>query len=45
VHNKLGIQSLAEMGSSPAALISEATELLLNNSLLNGHLKFLGYNN
>lgn len=35
--------SLPEHGMSSAELISKATDLLLNHSLLNGHPKFLGY--
>jgi len=39
----LGIDSLPETGSSVSEIVSKATELLLNHSLLNGHPKFLGY--
>lgn len=34
---------LPENPSSVSALLSQATDLLLNHSLLNGHPKFLGY--
>ncbi len=43
IQEQLGIASLPEEGTSPAALLSKATELLMNHSLLNGHPKFLGY--
>jgi len=39
----LGIDSLPETGASVSEIISKATGLLLNHSLLNGHPKFLGY--
>jgi len=39
----LGIDSLPETGSSVSEIVSKATGLLLNHSLLNGHPKFLGY--
>ena len=34
---------LPELGSPAAELFSNAADLLLNHSLLNGHPKFLGY--
>ena len=39
----LGDASLPENGTPPAELLSKTTDLLFNNSLLNGHPKFLGY--
>ena len=39
----LGTDDLPEKGSDTGALLSKATDLLLNHSLLNGHPKFLGY--
>lgn len=39
----LGDTSLPENGTSPTELLSKTSELLFNNSLLNGHPKFLGY--
>ena len=39
----LGASSLPEKGTSPEELLSKASELLFNHSLLNGHPKFLGY--
>ncbi|NGX84316.1 pyridoxal-dependent decarboxylase [Aequorivita sp. KMM 9714] len=39
----LGNTSLPEIGTPATELISRATNLLLNHSLLNGHPKFLGY--
>ena len=36
-------QSLPEHGSDPAALLDEATRLLFEHSLFNGHPRFLGY--
>ena len=39
----LGNASLPENGSSVSALLQEASALLMNHSLLNGHPKFLGY--
>lgn len=39
----LGDNSLPENGTSPIELLSKTSELLFNNSLLNGHPKFLGY--
>src|SRR5690606_145 len=34
---------LPENGASAAEILSKASDLLLNHSLLNGHPKFLGY--
>lgn len=39
----LGDAALPENGTSPIELLSKTSELLFNNSLLNGHPKFLGY--
>lgn len=39
----IGDLSLPENGSDSSILMSKTTELLLNNSLFNGHPKFLGY--
>lgn len=39
----LGNASLPELGASAAELVSRASDLLFNHSLLNGHPKFLGY--
>lgn len=39
----LGISSLPENSIPVAELLSRASELLINHSLLNGHPKFLGY--
>jgi len=39
----LGVDSLPETGASVSEIISKASGLLLNHSLLNGHPKFLGY--
>lgn len=39
----LGNASLPEKGVSASSVLSRATELLFNHSLLNGHPKFLGY--
>lgn len=39
----LGDASLPENGTPPAELLERTTELLFNNSLLNGHPKFMGY--
>ena len=36
-------RALPENGISPIELLSKTSELLFNNSLLNGHPKFLGY--
>ncbi len=39
----LGNASLPEDGESPEEILSTASRLLLNHSLLNGHPKFFGY--
>lgn len=39
----LGDQPLPNNGTSPEELLNKTTELLINNSLFNGHPKFLGY--
>ncbi len=39
----LGDASLPENGTPPAELLLKTTDLLFNNSLFNGHPKFLGY--
>lgn len=39
----IGESSLPENGGDPEQLLSKTTELLFNNSLHNGHPKFLGY--
>lgn len=39
----IGTSSLPENGTSAEALLSNASELIFNHSLLNGHPKFLGY--
>ncbi len=43
VEKLLGSSSLPEKGRDVSTLLAEATELLMNHSLLNGHPKFLGY--
>jgi len=43
LHKLLGDDPLPEQGASPVELLSKTTDLLLNNSLFNGHPKFLGY--
>jgi len=43
LQNLLGNAHLPEGGKPAAELISKATELLINHSLLNGHPKFFGY--
>jgi aromatic-L-amino-acid decarboxylase len=43
IQQVLGSASLPENGTSVSELISRASDLLLNHSLLNGHPKFLGY--
>jgi aromatic-L-amino-acid decarboxylase len=40
---RLGDRSLPESGESPDKILAEASELLFNHSLLNGHPKFFGY--
>lgn len=39
----LGDRPLPELGRPSADILSKASDLLFNNSLLNGHPKFLGY--
>ena len=39
----IGTSSLPENGTSVHEILSKASDLLLNHSLLNGHPKFLGY--
>jgi glutamate/tyrosine decarboxylase-like PLP-dependent enzyme len=39
----LGDASLPENGTNTVELVSKTTDLLFNNSLFNGHPKFLGY--
>lgn len=39
----LGHSSLPENGTPAAEIMSEATDLLINNSLFNGHPRFFGY--
>ncbi|MEQ8218577.1 MAG: aminotransferase class V-fold PLP-dependent enzyme [Arenibacter sp.] len=39
----LGISSLPDNGSDAKDIITNATDLLMNHSLLNGHPKFMGY--
>lgn len=39
----LKIRSLPEHGTSSMELLNDATELLINHSLFNGHPRFLGY--
>jgi aromatic-L-amino-acid decarboxylase len=39
----LGDDSLPENGTNPSELLAKTTDLLFNNSLFNGHPKFLGY--
>jgi aromatic-L-amino-acid decarboxylase len=39
----VGSASLPETGRPPGELLANAAELLFNNSLFNGHPKFLGY--
>src|SRR3954466_3972921 len=39
----IGASSLPENGISVDKILSRASDLLLNHSLLNGHPKFLGY--
>lgn len=43
LQNLLGHSQLPKAGKPAAELISKATELLFNHSLLNGHPKFFGY--
>mgnify|MGYP002639946329 CR=1 FL=1 len=39
----IGTSSLPENGSSPEELLARTTDILMENSLLNGHPKFMGY--
>jgi glutamate/tyrosine decarboxylase-like PLP-dependent enzyme len=39
----IGQTSLPENGSSPDELLARTTDILMENSLLNGHPKFMGY--
>lgn len=39
----IGEMSLPENGSSPDELLARTTDVLMENSLLNGHPKFMGY--
>ena len=39
----IGQTSLPENGSSPNKLLTQVTDVLMENSLLNGHPKFMGY--
>lgn len=39
----LGDRSLPENGIPPTELVAQTTDLLINNSLFNGHPKFFGY--
>ena len=39
----IGSSKFPENGSSPDALLSKTTDILMENSLLNGHPKFMGY--
>ena len=43
IRSELGDASLQESGTPPAQLLEEATGLLFDNSLLNGHPRFWGY--
>jgi aromatic-L-amino-acid decarboxylase len=43
IQDILGTAALPENGASAAVLLAQATDLLMNHSLLNGHPKFLGY--
>lgn len=43
LYELLGAQSLPQNGLESEVILSKATELLLDNSLFNGHPKFLGY--
>lgn len=43
IKNILGSSSLPEFGMPADELVSKASDLLLNHSLLNGHPKFLAY--
>jgi len=39
----IGTTSLPENGSSPDTLLARTTDILMENSLFNGHPKFMGY--
>ena len=39
----IGLGSLPETGKTTKEIVDRASDLLLNNSLLNGHPKFMGY--
>ncbi len=41
--NVIGTLSIPEDGVSPQEILTRATDLLLNHSLLNGHPRFMGY--
>ena len=43
IRARLGDGRLPEQGSDPAALLEEATSILIDNSTFNGHPRFLGY--
>ena len=43
IRARLGDGRLPEQGSDPAALLDEATSILIDNSTFNGHPRFLGY--
>jgi len=43
IQSLLGNRSFPVNGESPSELISKASEILFNNSLFNGHPKFMGY--
>jgi len=43
IQNLLKLRNFPEEGESPSELIEKASELLFNNSLFNGHPKFMGY--
>ena len=43
INDLVGQSALPEKGLPASTIISNATELLLNHSLLNGHPKFFGY--
>jgi aromatic-L-amino-acid decarboxylase len=39
----IGFSSIPENGSNPDELLARTTDILMENSLLNGHPKFMGY--
>jgi len=43
IQSLLGERNFPLNGESPSELMSRTTELLINNSLFNGHPKFMGY--